>query len=216
MPPRRPDRRVQRTKQRLKEALLELIQKGEYDAITVQDITRLADVGRSTFYSHFSSKEELLFSGFDRWLLSLTDAAPARGGGPAPGPRSPARLHFSLPLLHHFQSQKRFFQATIGRGTNVQIRRKTTAMLAEVIRLEMERISPSNGRPTKEGAIAGVDPKLLREARVYGAIGAFLGLVSWWLSAGDRLSAETVDQVFQRWIAGELETVHAADPGRER
>ena len=213
MTPRRPDRRVQRTRQRLKEALLELIQKEEYDAITIQDISRLAGVGRSTFYSHFTSKEDLLFSGFDRWLRSLTEVAPARGGGAAPDPALPARFRFSLPLFQHFRSQKRFFHATIGRGTNVRIRRKITALLAEAVRLELERISPSRERPARVAAIAGVDPKLVREARVYGVVGAFLGLASWWMSAGHRLSAETVNQIFQRCVAHEPAAAHATGSG---
>ena len=216
MTPRRPDRRVQRTRQRLKEALLELIQKEEYDAITIQGIARLAGVGRSTFYSHFTSKEDLLFSGFDRWLRSLTEVAPARGGGAAPDPALPARFRFGLPLLQHFRAQKRFFHATIGRGTNVRIRRKITALLAEAVRLELERVSPSRERPAREAALAGADPKLVREARVYSVIGAFLGLASWWMSAGDRLSAETVDRIFQRWFAHGPEAAHPANPGRER
>ena len=58
------DRRVRRTRQRLKEALLELIAGQPYESITVEDITRRADVGRSTFYSHYTSKDELLFTGF--------------------------------------------------------------------------------------------------------------------------------------------------------
>ena len=56
------DRRVQRTRGRLQKALIELIDKRDYDAITVQDIVDRANVGRTTFYLHYSNKDELFMS----------------------------------------------------------------------------------------------------------------------------------------------------------
>jgi AcrR family transcriptional regulator len=54
------DRRTQKTKKLLANALKELIIEIGYDAITIQDIADRANVGRSTFYSHYESKEHLL------------------------------------------------------------------------------------------------------------------------------------------------------------
>ena len=56
------DRRVQRTRERLQKALIELISERGYDAITIQDIVDRANVGRTTFYLHYSSKDELFMS----------------------------------------------------------------------------------------------------------------------------------------------------------
>ena len=56
------DRRVQKTRKYLSEALVNLILKKGYEAVTIQDIIDEANVGRSTFYAHFESKEQLLFS----------------------------------------------------------------------------------------------------------------------------------------------------------
>src|SRR5262245_53069992 len=53
---RRPDRRVGRTKGRLKTALLELIDERGYERVTIDRIAQRADIGRSTFYSHYASK----------------------------------------------------------------------------------------------------------------------------------------------------------------
>ena len=52
---RRPDRRIERTKRQLHAALLALIERRSYPRITVHDITAHANVGRSTFYSHFNT-----------------------------------------------------------------------------------------------------------------------------------------------------------------
>jgi AcrR family transcriptional regulator len=55
------DRRVRRTRAQLRDALLTLIHEKGFDAVSVQDITDRADMGRATFYLHFKDKEELLF-----------------------------------------------------------------------------------------------------------------------------------------------------------
>jgi len=56
------DRRVQRTRERLQKALIELIGERGYEAITIQDIVDRADVGRTTFYLHYRSKDDLFLS----------------------------------------------------------------------------------------------------------------------------------------------------------
>jgi AcrR family transcriptional regulator len=54
------DRRFQRTQGLLLDAFAELIGSRTYGVITVADIAERADVGRSTFYEHYESKEHLL------------------------------------------------------------------------------------------------------------------------------------------------------------
>jgi hypothetical protein len=50
------DRRVRRTRRALIEAFVSLVVQNRYEQITVQDILDAADIGRSTFYAHFSGK----------------------------------------------------------------------------------------------------------------------------------------------------------------
>lgn len=56
------DRRIQKSKKYLSDAFRALILEKGYEAVTVQEIIDRANVGRSTFYAHFESKEQLLFS----------------------------------------------------------------------------------------------------------------------------------------------------------
>lgn len=44
----------------MQNALIELVEQKKFDEITISDICRLAGVNRSTFYSHYSNKIELL------------------------------------------------------------------------------------------------------------------------------------------------------------
>ena len=54
------DLRTQRTYKLLKDSLLQLLSQKSFDSIRVNDICDLAMVHRTTFYSHFNDKYELL------------------------------------------------------------------------------------------------------------------------------------------------------------
>jgi AcrR family transcriptional regulator len=56
------DRRVQRTRDLLQKALIELMRERAFEAVTIQDIVDRANVGRTTFYLHYGSKDDLLMS----------------------------------------------------------------------------------------------------------------------------------------------------------
>lgn len=65
------DRRILRTRGLLHEALTALVHEKGYDAVSVRDILERANVGRSTFYMHFGSKDELLVSAIRETLLPV-------------------------------------------------------------------------------------------------------------------------------------------------
>ena len=54
------DRRIQKTRNAIYQAFCGLLDRKDYSQITIQEIIDAANVGRSTFYAHYESKEELL------------------------------------------------------------------------------------------------------------------------------------------------------------
>lgn len=65
------DRRVQRTRDLLHQALIALIHERGYADLSVQDIVDRARVGRTTFYLHYGSKDELFISCHDAILTTF-------------------------------------------------------------------------------------------------------------------------------------------------
>ena len=65
------DRRSQRSQQALIDALIDLMAVKTYDSISIMEIVEKANVGRSTFYAHYQTKDDLLKNGFER-ILDLT------------------------------------------------------------------------------------------------------------------------------------------------
>ena len=58
------DRRQRRTRKAIFDAFEELMSESHYSQLTVAQIIDRADVGRSTFYAHFETKDELADQAF--------------------------------------------------------------------------------------------------------------------------------------------------------
>jgi|ERR1022692_186468 AcrR family transcriptional regulator len=67
------DGRIERTRRALLSAFSGLIRERGYQQVKVADIAKHADIGRSTFYEHFESKDDLLEQSIASLLVVLAD-----------------------------------------------------------------------------------------------------------------------------------------------
>jgi len=96
------DRRVEKTKQAIIEAMENLMEKKRYAQITVQEIIDEANVGRTTFYAHFPTKDDLLHTCIDKHMESFkgSDAMEAHIVGVAE-------------LFEHIQAHKKLIKGLL-------------------------------------------------------------------------------------------------------
>lgn len=153
----RPDRRVERTRSALDRAFGRLLLARGYAALTVREVIEGAGVGRSTFYEHFESKEDLLRQSVRPLLGAL--AAVVDDGAPAAGLE---------PVVAHFQENRRVVRAMLDGPAQAVL----TRLLAELIE---ERLAASRSRDHAPP----IAPRLIAAQLA----GAQLALLDAWLAS---------------------------------
>ncbi|MER8105592.1 helix-turn-helix domain-containing protein [Kitasatospora sp. NPDC094016] len=78
VPPGRRERKKAATRQKIADTALRLFLERGYDAVGIRDVAAEADVAVTTLFSHFASKEALVFERDDDFEQRLTQAATAR------------------------------------------------------------------------------------------------------------------------------------------
>ncbi len=192
--PGRDDRRVRRTRSALSDALVELIVERGWDGFSVQDLCERADVGRSTFYTHFADKEEVLGAGLEALARGLRSRL-ANSGGARP-------LGFSRGLFEHAHEHRRTFRAFVGRRSWHVLQRKFREMLVDLVQEDLAALVPPGAR--RDGLVAFL-------------AGAFFELLIWSLEAKHAPTAEEVDALFQEFAGPVLDAARLpGGPARGR
>ena len=75
------DRKKQRTRQLIAETALELFLERGFDAVTIADVARRAEVDVKTIYNYFPSKPDLVYHRLEAFGESLLDAIRSREQG---------------------------------------------------------------------------------------------------------------------------------------
>lgn len=179
------DRRVTRTRGMLLHALNSLILKKGYEAITIKDICDAANVGRSTFYAHYTSKDDLKRSGLKPLRRLLADRQ--RDALAKPGDVRDRSLGFSQAMFEHARDHRDQYRALVGgRGGAVSLG-TIRLMLCDLVRDELAA--------TVDKKSADVIP---RELVVQYVVGAYMAVLTWWLDGGAKLPPQRIDAMFRR------------------
>lgn len=192
--PEKDDRRVQRTRRALREALISLIVERGWEGFSVQDVCDRADVGRSTFYTHFADKEDLVAGGLEDLRTTLRAQVLAAGGGDG------RPLGFSRGLVEHAFEHQRLFRALVGKRSGELVQRMFRQMVLELVREDVAARLPAG--PRRDGAAAFL-------------AGAFHELLTWSLEARSGLGPEEVDALFHD-LAGPALAAAGAPAARPR
>lgn len=180
----RVDRRVQRTRQLLQDALLALIVEKGYAAITVQDILDRANLGRSTFYSHYRDKEDLLVSEFEH-LKEMFEQPDVQAAANKHKPRASMPAP-SLAFFRHAGEQHQLYKAMTGEQGGEVMQKYLYRYIYELMKNHLDRRIASN----RNLAVPG-------EILVHYFVSSFLALLTWWLDHDRPYSPERMEEIFQ-------------------
>src|SRR5207248_3975800 len=127
------DARVKQTRDALGDALIELIQKRPFDSLTVQDVLDRAGVGRSTFYVHYSSMDDLFMSDVAEFLENFAMALPKK--------REPSMRLFPVrEFFAHIKDGAQLYRALIASGKIHDFMELAQGHVARAIKQRMRKV----------------------------------------------------------------------------
>ena len=163
----KPDRRTERTRQALNSAFVGMLLDEGYESVTVERIAERANVGRSTFYMHFKSKEDILRHSMTNPSTSLAKIVGGDLGA-----------DMVVPMLEHFKDQRKrnrvFFVSPI--------RPIWVSRLAELIEPRLETLRACRRR-------AALLPLQLIAVQI---AECQIGLIAGWLSSAQPFRTDLV------------------------
>jgi AcrR family transcriptional regulator len=191
------DRRVLRTRAALRQALMELIREKGYDALTVEEITQHANLGRATFYLHYRDKDDLLLEEFSQlaqervqvlsevpfsaWLPSGTEGGTAAENKP---------IQPFLMVFQHVADNAELYRILLKNQSSNRIAGRIREILIESINQFVQTKAKTDPIPI----LFEVPVELL--AAYFN--GALVSSIDWWLENTQQYSVEEMTRMFQR------------------
>ena len=178
------DRRTGRTRELLQKALIELMGEREYDAISIRDIVDRANVGRTTFYLHYNSKDELFMSCHEAIISEFHF-------GPLHHLSREELLSLEMPpeaasaYRHLEEGRARLYSIFQGRDSQLILRRMRDQSAQEI---------EANLRSVFSESDSSIPFDLLANYLA----GAQIALMQWWLEKRRPHTAESLAQAFHR------------------
>ena len=176
------DARVRKTRDALGDALVALMQEKPFDTITVQDVLDRANVSRSTFYTHYSDKDDLLMSDAEEFFEAISTALSQQGD-------KSDRVFPVQEFFTHLADVQPFFKALVKSGKFQENMDLARGHFARGIERRLAELPRGRSIPRHE-----------LPAIAFTHAGALLSLLTWWLDRGMRESPAEMDQLFHRLV----------------
>lgn len=176
------DARVRRTRDALGDALIALMQEKPFETITVQDVLDLAHVSRSTFYTHYSDKDDLLMSDAEEFFESLSMALSAHED-------KSDRVFPAKEFFAHLSDVQPFYKALVKSGKFQENMELARGHFARGIEQRLSELPRGNAIPANE-----------LPAIAFAQAGALMSLLTWWLDRGMREEPAEMDKLFHRMV----------------
>jgi len=182
MPSQKQDRRPQKTQEALFSALIALLNEKTYEEISVNDLIDRANVGRSTFYSYFQTKDDLLRSGFERALKLVVQNIEIGG--------EPLELHMDMTeFFLHVRTHYELYRTLVwDSGINLLIKDGHAALSAMLVDFLSAKYTEK------------LEEEMPLTVMCYSLAGSLLILLKWWLEQKMPCPAEQMNATFQKLV----------------
>ena len=194
MQEKRSDRRSNRTRRMLKDALLSLILEKGYDAVTVEDITERADLGRTTFYLHYKDKEDLLVESIETIASELVEYISQSNMLPIAtdsGPQPSEGYMPAIQLVFRHAGDNAMLYRIILREAGAVL---ASDRLRSIINAAASQIMSARLKENPPEVLPLIPLEVL--SNYFAA--SLLGLVTWWLESNMPYPPEQMADIFRR------------------
>lgn len=178
------DRRQQKTREAIFAAFTELLSEKSYNRISVREIIDAANVGRTTFYAHFETKDYLLKDLCEELFGHIIDVAMGKEHGHSHYSCGSKTDDVFLHLLRHLQENDRNILELLSSSNNEIFLRFFKDDLKKLIVFEFA----NKGLMT----VPGIPEDYL----VNYVSSAFVNTVDWWLSQKMEETPEEITEYF--------------------
>lgn len=181
----KPDRRTERTRKSILMALSDLLQEKKYSNITIQEIIDRANVGRSTFYAHFDTKDELLTS----YIESIFEMLNKHIAGCVEQAGTQTRFIPVAELFEHVKENSRMIRGVMSTESADILIGKIQAYWNKKIEKHLAAQLPQGKEP--------VIPIAILTNHITSTM---LELLKWWLNHNTPYTPQQMDSYFQQLI----------------
>lgn len=182
------DRRQARTRQAIIDAFVTLLDKSSYEKISVKEIIDTANVGRSTFYSHFETKDDLacqICNNLFEHIFSHVIPPCSTHNFSEVEPCAETRITH---ILYHLRDKRKYYLGII--------RHEDGALFLHFFRdFMMKRISIK-----ATGVYQEMIQSMPEDFMVNSLASSFIGMVHWWLKDNMQTQPETVAKYYMTLI----------------
>lgn len=178
------DRRQKKTREAIFKAFTTLLSEKNYNQISVQEIIDAADIGRTTFYAHFETKDFLLKELCEELFDHIIDTAMGLPHGHYHYSCGNANDSVFLHLLRHLQEDDRNILELLSSQNNEMFLRYFKSNLKKLILSQY----------ADKGLLQ--NSKLPEDYLVNHISSAFVETVSWWISRKMVESPEVITEYF--------------------
>ncbi len=179
------DRRQKKTRAAIFNAFCELLEKKDFNRITVEEIIKRADVGRATFYAHFETKEFLLKELSRELFCHIFDSVGDLQNGHRHIFECDAPDSVFLHLLLHLQKNDNNLLALLTGDNDGLFLKYFKSGLSGLIEDNLFLFDSKK------------QEKLPRDFFINHVASVFVETVLWWVRGGMKESAETVLSYFE-------------------